>query len=289
MLAYYKFRRKIKNYFLTKKIPKLNNFDFENENEELFLFGNGYTLDANINLNNLSGADVFVCNEFHRHPEYKNIIEQNNVLYFALDGIGSYEKIIPKREDLSVGESFEKYLHPILRSGVNIVVPFNVFSYVLRGFPKTKMKSHLLLFEELSKTKGIEFEDIVSLSNGHTPQGMILVGILMGYKKIHLHGLEHNYVKDILNKDPKCGTHFYGESYRQVLELNHGTGLPREAYKVTLSKLFEGNAKVFKAYEQLAELAKELNVEVIDHSKGSLFMFQDYSLWDLVETKRINR
>jgi hypothetical protein len=58
---------------------------------------------------------------------------------------------------------------------------------------------------------------------------------------------------------------------------------------VTLSKLFEGNAKVFKAYEQLAELAKELNVEVIDHSKGSLFMFQDYSLWDLVETKRINR
>lgn len=289
MLGYYKFRRKIKNYFLTKKIPKSNNFDFENQNEELFLFGNGYTLDSNINLNNLSSADVFVCNEFHRHPEYKNIIEKNNVLYFALDGIGSYEKIIPKREDLSIGETFEKYLHPILRSGVNIVVPFNVFSYVLKGFPKTKMKSHLLLFEELSKSKGIEFEDIVSLANGHTPQGMILAGLLMGYKKIHLHGLEHNYVKDILNKDPKCGTHFYGESYRQVLELNGGIGLPREAYKVTLSKLFEGNAKVFKAYEQLAELSKELNVEVIDHSKGSLFMFQDYSLWDLVETKRINR
>lgn len=288
MLGYYKFRRKIKDFFLTKKIPKSNNFDFEKQNEELFLFGNGYTLDSNINLSNLSGEDVFVCNEFHRHPAYKNIIEQNNVLYFALDGIGSYEKIIPNMEDISVGESFEKYLHPILRSGVNIVVPFNVFIYVLRGFPKTKFKSHVSLFEELSKSKGIELKDIIALAYGHTPQGMILAGILMGYKKIHLHGLEHNYVKDILNKDPKCGTHFYGESYRLVLELNDGKGLPREAYKVTLSKLFEGNAKVFKSYEKLAELSKALGVEIIDHSNGSLFMFQDYSLWDLVDSNNQN-
>ncbi len=117
---------------------------------------------------------------------------------------------------------------------------------------------------------------------------MLLAGILLGYKKIHLHGLEPNYVKDILNKNSKCGTHFYGESYRQVLELNDGKVLPREAYNVTFSKLFESNAKIFRAYEQLADLAQELGVEVIVHSGGSLFMFQDYSLWDLVEPPNKN-
>ena len=98
-----------------------------------------------------------------------------------------------------------------------------------------------------------------------------------------MYGLEHNYVIDILNKDPRCGTHFYGDSYRSVLELDRGAGLPRDQYKIKLSELFEGNARVFRTYEQIAYLAKEMGVEIIDHSNGSLFMFQDYSLWDLVE------
>ena len=283
MFGYWKFRQKIKEYFLFRDIPKAINFNFEKSSEELYLFGNGYTLDSNINMDNLNGSDIFVCNEFFRHPKYNYLIKHNNLLHFALDGIRSYEKVIPKMEGLTVEESFEKYLNPILRSGVNVVLQLNLMPYVLRGFSKSKIKSHLSIYKELSKSKGLELNDIISLAKGHTPQGMILAGILMGYKKIHLHGLEHNYVKDILNKDPKCGTHFYGESYRQVLELNDGKGLPREAYRVTLSKLFEGNAKVFRAYEQLANLAQELGVEILDHSNGSLFMFQDYSLWDLVE------
>jgi hypothetical protein len=64
-----------------------------------------------------------------------------------------------------------------------------------------------------------------------------------------------------------------------------GKDLPREAYRTKLSKLFESNAQTFKTYEDLADLASERGVEIIDHSSGSLFMFQDYSLWDLVEPK----
>ena len=68
---------------------------------------------------------------------------------------------------------------------------------------------------------------------------------MLGYKKIRLFGLEHNYVKDILNRDKNCGTHFYSDDYTEILEMNHGVNLPRESYKVLLSKLFEGNSKTF--------------------------------------------
>ncbi len=162
----------------------------------------------------------------------------------------------------------------------------NVIPHVLNNFTDSQICAISHILNDLLKNKSTDLQNrIKRITRGHTPQGMLLIGILYGYKKIHLHGLEHNYVKDILNKDPICGTHFYGESYRQVLELNDGKGLPRESYKTTLSKLLSGNASIFEGYEQLAELAKELNVEVIDHSNGSLFMFQDYSLWDLVEPK----
>jgi hypothetical protein len=67
MFGYYKLRRKLKEYFLFQDIPNAINFDFERRSEELYLFGNGYTLDLNINMDELNGADIFVCNEFFRH------------------------------------------------------------------------------------------------------------------------------------------------------------------------------------------------------------------------------
>ena len=85
-----------------------------------------------------------------------------------------------------------------------------------------------------------------------------------------------------------CGTHFYNDTYEDVLLSDGHKRGDRESAKIKLSKLFEGNAKIFRGYEQLADLAKELGVEIIDKSNGSLFMFQDYSLWDLVEEKNRN-
>jgi hypothetical protein len=288
MFGYYKLRRKIKEYFLFRQVPEQVNYTFKKSNEELFLFGNGYTLDFNINFNDLIGSDIFVCNEFFNHRSYYDLVKNNNLAHFALDSIGSYEKIIPRMEGISVDEAFEKYLHPILEGGAHVVLPDSVTRYVTENFCYAKVEASNSLFKRLTKSNKQIEKNVNLLTNGHTPQGMLLAGILLGYKKIHLHGLEHNYVKDILNKDPKCGTHFYAEPYRQVLELNDGKGLSREAYKIKLSKLLKGNSDVFEVYEQLAEIAKELGVEVIDHSNGSLFMFQDYSLWDLVEPKDKN-
>jgi hypothetical protein len=286
MFGYYKFRRKIKNFLDLKKALKTQNkHSLVKSNDELYLFGNGYTLNETINIESIEGKDIFVCNELFLHQDYNKLIKSNNVFHFAMDGLRSFEKLIPKMEGITIDEAFKKYLNPILNSKVYAIIPLDLTRHVLMNHPKANyiqaeiLKRGLIKLSKVSKKR----LDKINLGESHTPNFMILVGILMGYKKIHLHGLEHNYVKDILNKDVRCGTHFYGESYKQVLELNMGKDLPRESYRTQLSKLFEGNAKVFRVYEELAELAGELGVEIIDHSGGSLFMYQDYSLWDLVE------
>ena len=285
MLGYYKFRKKLKDVIYKRAIDSLNKYyDFTPKNAELLLLANGYTLDTTIELNGIKNKDIFVCNEFFKHPHYNEIIKENNVLHFALDGSKSFEKKIPEKRNITPAEAYELHIDPIIRNKVNITMPYSILNYAFNKYPDAKIYPYEKFLNELKLNKNYSG----NIDTYQTPQGMLLAGILMGYKKIHLHGLEHNYIKDILNKDSKCGTHFYGEPYRQVLELNDGKGLPREAYKVTLSKLFESNAKVFRAYEQLADLAQELGIEIIDHSGGSLFMFQDYSLWDLVEPKDEN-
>ena len=285
MFGYYKTLRKIQSFFDRSNFKF--NIDIESFNpkikDELIIFGNGYTL-KETDLNYFLNQDCFVCNEFYLMNNFKEFILKNNVFYFMGDGLSSIQKqsII---EHLCWESTFLKYNSMFLNmSDITFLQPESLAIEYLKRNATIKNIVSQSLIKSILKDKPMKIKYLVNdIKIGHTPQLMLLVGLLLGYKKIHLHGLEHNYVKDILNKDPKCGTHFYGESYRQVLELNDGKGLPREAYKVTLSKLFEGNAKVFKAYEQIADLAKELGVEVIDHSNGSLFMFQDYSLWDLVE------
>jgi hypothetical protein len=290
MFGYYKTIRKIKSFFDRRNLEF--NIDIETFNhkikDELIIFGNGYTLNG-ADLKDFTGEDCFVCNEFYLMNNFKEFILNNNVLYFMNDGLGSIHKQ-SKIDGLDWESTFLKYNLMFLNmSDITFVQPESLAIEYLKCNANIRNIVSQSLVKSILKDKPNKIKYLVNDINlGHTPQVMLLVGILLGYKKIHLHGLEHNYVKDILNKDPKCGTHFYGESYREVLELNDGKGLPREAYRVTLSKLFEGNAKTFKGYEQLADLAKELGVEVIDHSNGSLFMFQDYSLWDLVEPKNTN-
>lgn len=285
MFGYYKLKNNIKLYLEKRKINfnvKLEELKIKKKND-LVLFGNGYTL-HDAYLKDFIGKDCFVCNEFYLMNNFKEFILKNNVFYFMGDGLSSIQKQ-SKLEHLSWESTFLKYNSMFLNmSDITFLQPESLAIEYLKRNATIKNIVSQSLIKSILKNKPKKIKNLVNdIKIGHTPQVMLLVGILLGYKKIHLHGLEHNYVKDILNKDPKCGTHFYGESYREVLELNDGKGLPRESYRVTLSKLFEGNAKTFKGYEQLADLAKELGVEVIDHSNGSLFMFQDYSLWDLVE------
>jgi len=278
MFGYYKFRRKLKENKLKRKFNDgINNFNFQKKKDELYLFGNGYTLKG-FNLKQFEGVDSFICNAFFRMPGFSEFIQNNNVLDFSGDSFYQLTKT-SKKNGKPLSEILDVYIKPKIGIGLPLVKTLDFFPYIL------SLEKHqpIITFDALTKTLGYKKEE-VELGNtfGHTPQAMIYAAILMNYKVIHLYGLEHSYVKDILNKDPKCGTHFYGDTYEEILLFDRGPG-DRNHFRIKLSKLFEGNAHIFKGYEQLADLAKERGVEIIDHSGGSLFMFQDYSLWDLVE------
>lgn len=284
MFGYYKLRRKIKEYFIHRKVPEQINFSFKKSNEKLFLFGNGYTLNQNLDFNDLKGNDIFVCNLIWKHQSFEKLRKNNNLIWFGMDSIQSFKTTVPSIFS-HVEEAIDAYYGPIINSDVCMCVKDCLLDYLNVNYNKSNIYSSTIWLNKLFVSSGISKNRIKNWGFGHTPQLMILFGILMGYKEIHLHGLEHNYARDILTKNPKCGTHFYNEPFKDVLELNMGKGLPRTAYKQSLSSLFEGSANTFKVYENLDELAREQSIEILDHSDGSLFMFQDYSLWDLVEPK----
>lgn len=283
MFGYYKLRKKLKYIYSKNKYQnKIDSFDFTKVSEELYLFGNGYTLKG-YDLNQLENQDCFICNAFFRMPNFSTFIQSNNVLDFSMDSFAAVNKTA-KKNGKSSESILNEYVNPKIGLGMPLVNTFDFYDYIIEVDPNQKTIDSESL---LKKIAPLEYKNLlkdVANNFGHTPQFMLLVGILMGYKKIHLHGLEHNYVRDILNKSPLCGTHFYNDTYEDIL-LSDGHSRDREKTKPVLSKLLRGNASIFEGYERLAELAKERNVEIIDHSNGSLFMFQDYSLWDLVEQK----
>lgn len=283
MFGYYRFRRKLKeNQIECRFNGGENNFKFKKNRDELYLFGNGYTLKG-LDLKQFDCVDSFTCNTFFRMDDFCRFIKNNNVLDFSMDSFVGFQKT-SKQNGISVQDRLEFYVNPKIGIGLPLVVPVDFFPYIT-GLVN---EQPLITFDALTKNLGYKKKDIqLAKTFGHTPQVMIYAAILMNYKVIHLYGLEHNYVKDILNKDPKCGTHFYGDTYEELLLSDRGPG-DRNHFRIKLSKLFEGNAHVFKGYEQLADLAKERGIEIIDHSGGSLFMFQDYSLWDLIEPRDKN-
>jgi hypothetical protein len=287
MLGYYRITKKIKKSFLSSNFQESYNFDFEKASETLNLIGNGYTI-KNLNITCFDGVDSFICNNFFRMQGFDEFIEKNNVLDFSMD---SFEFFFTRANKLNSTREIllEEYVNPKIGLKLPLVKTSDFIQYIIEKYPNQSIITDKALLKKFITNSNKKIINKIKKNIGHTPQFMLLIGILMGYKKIYLYGLEHNYVKDILNKSTLCGTHFYDDTYEDVmLSDGHKRG-DRESAKIKLSKLFEENAKIFRGYEQLADLAKEMGVEIIDHSNGSLFMFQDYSLWDLVEDPKLKK
>jgi hypothetical protein len=278
--------KKIK-YYLTKS-------DFHNKinkkKDTLYIFGNGYSI-ASLDLGDFKGEDCFVCNEFFRMRGFNEFIEQNNVSYFVLDGMRSFLREAQKR-GMPLNEILLKFVDPILSDKYPIIVQNGMVNYISKRKPKNSigvMGSDLASIMK-KKYPGAKVDPNIikkAFSIRHTPHAMVATALILGYKKIFLYGVDHTYVRDILNKSLMAGKHFYLETQMEVLDSN--LVFNRNQASVKLSSLFLDSAKTFEIYEAQKIIADSLNIQIMDKTNGSLFCFQDFNLFDLALTENTNK
>jgi hypothetical protein len=278
MFGYYKMVKGIKN-FLVKS-------DFYNKiskkNDTVYIFGNGYSI-ADLNLGDFRGEDCFVCNEFFRMKGFSEFIENNNISYFAIDGMNSFIREAQIRR-ITTNEMLVKFVDPIISEKYPIIVQSSMVGYISKKKSKDSigvMGGDLasIMKKKYTITKIHNNVTRMACTVRHTPHAMIAVALILGYKRILLYGLDHTYVRDILNKNPMAGKHFYLETQMEVL--NSNLVFTSNQCKIKLSNLFIDSAETFKVYEAQREIADLLNIQIIDKSNGSLFCFQDFNLFDL--------
>lgn len=141
--------------------------------------------------------------------------------------------------------SFPKFqkLHPILNKHIN-VVPVNLSAY--EGFHSLDN----VLYEM----------GIASPIIGTVAVMCIFVSLKMGYKKIHLYGVDHNFFDGMFvdEKNALCvvNKHFYGETIKYV------QGFTTESY-------IEDKLLMFKGHRLVAQYAEYKKAEILNHTKDS--------------------
>jgi hypothetical protein len=286
MFGYYKMVKRIKNFFVKS--------DFYNKiskkNDTVYIFGNGYSI-ADLNLGDFKGEDCFVCNEFFRMKGFDEFIENNNISYFALDGMNSFIRIAQKK-GIALNEILLRHIDSIISDKYPLIVQHSMVNYI----SKRKSKDSIgVIGSDLAsimrkKTAIAKIPTAViraACTIRHTPQAMIATALILGYKKILLYGVDHTYVRDILNKSLMAGKHFYLETQMDIF--NSNLVFERKQYKAILSNLFLDNANTFKIYENQKIVADYLNIQIIDKTNGSLFCFQDFNFFDLALTEIPNQ
>ncbi len=172
MFGYYKFRKKINSVFSKNKYKKqIEEFNFSKKSEELYLFGNGYTLKG-YDLNQLKNQDCFICNAFFRMPNFDNFILKNNVIDFTMD---SFSSIISNAKKLgkwpeSILNEYEK---PKIGSGFPLVKTVDFYEYILNINPEQKIIDSESLLKKIAPAEYKKLIKDVAGKFGHTPQFML--------------------------------------------------------------------------------------------------------------------
>lgn len=275
-------KRRIKSHFYNSSFHNL----ITKTSEDLYVFGNGYSI-ANLDLTCFKNQDCFVCNDFCRFNHFDEFAANNNISYFGMDGMGSFYDI-SRREHLTLSDALKKYIDPWTRDrDYNIIVPPSMTKYIISINPSAKIG---VFADDITKilrkrVKGVNLDSqLVKRASTirHTPQAMIVTGIILGYKNIHLYGVDHSYVRDILNKNPMAGKHFYLETAEEVC-IGNCIDKDKIDYSINLSDLFLDNFLTFKTYESQQIIAQALGIKIQDKTDGSLFCFQDFNLTILIE------
>lgn len=92
-------------------------------------------------------------------------------------------------------------------------------------------------------------------------------GILMGYKKIHIYGIDMTFFKDFFvdenNHVIVYEKHFYGDKIVDYTELYE------EIREKGILRVFETNSEAFRGFKQIRYYADLNNCKIINHTPGS--------------------
>ena len=234
--------------------------------EELILLGNSPSLSI-LDLSAFVNQHIYFCNDFFRHPEFSKVLDKNNVTYFAMDSYNSWQRNFPNRHELE--SEIYKYYSQIFSTKYLTIIPQDLFDYFEKNQLFVDCRIQALNLNDISrlfksKLKETTITTEVALNVRHTPQAMIIQGIISGFKSIKMFGLQHSYVRDRFNCIGQVN-HFYEEDSGCMQQMMHRD----------LTELFLDSHLTFKVYKELNLAARFFDVEIVDcTADGCLDMFK---------------
>jgi hypothetical protein len=256
--------------FLARNV-ELNLEEYNKNSQNLVILGTSPSLNEfDINILKNSDCDIFICNGIFRMEKFKFLIKKPGVTYFFGANLKTIAEIAVN-ENKKIDEYILNYF-----SGLELFSGKKIFSHSLVNYFYKKsffinnnysfsfQKYENIIKKTLLSNEKIDVDLELCLNMRHTPQLMILIGIILGYKNIELYGLQHSYVKDRF-EGIESVLHSYSEENSISQNMAHRD----------LTELFLDSHLTFKVYKELNKLAKILNVNIYDYTiDGCLDMFE---------------
>jgi hypothetical protein len=236
------------------------------EDTEVYILGNSPSL-SQVNVEDFFGKTIFVCNHFYKHPKFNQLKEKCKIMYFAQDPIQSHINISTAR-NLELIEVVCSYFDNFLSESYETIVEKSVYDYFklndLYSDCKISFFNYNAIFQYFDgklNSDNLNLEKAIKIR--HTPNAMITYALIYGFRKIYLHGLQHSYIKDKVER-LKLVPHFYEESKVESESMEN----------VDFTQLFLDEYLTFSVYKEQSKLAKQLNVSIYDFTiDGMLDMF----------------
>ncbi len=250
----------------SKKV-NLDLIDFQNfDDTEVYILGNSPSL-SQVNVEDFYGKTIFVCNYFYKHPKFNQLKEKCKIIYFTQDPIQIHTNIAKER-NLELKEAVLSYFDNFLSESYETIVDKSVYDYFklndLYSECKISFFNHNAIFQYFEQKLNSENLDLdKAIKIRHTPNAMITYAFLYGFKTIYLHGLQHSYIRDKIERKLLV-PHFYKELKKESETMEN----------IDFTKLFLDEYLTFSVYKEQSKLAKQLNVHIYDCTvDGMLDMF----------------
>ena len=256
--------------FVLRGTLKSNLVSLTNGNQVIIL-GNGPSLKTDINQILLNKCDFLVVNFFALSDFYLTIRPR---FYVLSDG----NFFIPNRYSKEISQLY-KQINEITTWDINFYVPYRSSKHVnweqIFSNPKIRVRFYNdVPYEGTFSLSCLKYKlyakGWANIDIWNVIQASIMLTILLGYKSIHLYGVDSNDILSIaVNSNNQVGYtdgHFYDDSQQhpfRVCLLENG-----ESEK--LSSILYRYYKTFFFYLNVADYAEKRGCVIVNHTKNSL-------------------